>query len=253
MTFSSPYFLQIYRKEDGQIVGTAAQPSSPVKQPKGGRSAVSAGSGKGSGGNKRMPSKNIKPEANASAGVVESSECLSSLTGYSCELSNTLFDNSNKVKVEIIPQVDNDVYSSTSYSDLKSNVVEMWSSSPTEDVVASSSGAVFRPIKSEDAEAVANLESAEGKSSGTDYGGVIRHSSDDFGPNNSSFDKYISVHMKEEVCKEGGEEYDSEDTKSAASLTFREEDEDKLIIDEETMEVKQIVNLRGGGGEVKPA
>lgn len=202
-----------------------------------------------------MPSKISKAEAFASAsgGGVESSECLSSLTGYSCELSNTLFDSSNKVKVEIIPQVDNDVYSSANYGDLKSNVVEMWSSSPTEDVVASSSGAIFRPIKSEDAEAVANLESAEGKSSSAgDYGGVIRHSSDDFGANNSSFDKYISVHVKEEVCKEGGDEYDSEDTKSAASLTFREEDEDKLIIDEETMEVKQIVNLRGGDS-VKPS
>lgn len=247
-------FSQVYRKEDGRCVAAGAQPSSPVKQTKGGRSAVTAGSGKGSGSQKRMPSKNSKAEAFASGsgGVVESSECLSSLAGYSCELSNTLFDSSNKVKVEIIPQVDNDVYSTASYGDLKSNVVEMWSSSPTDEVVASSSGAIFRPIKSEDAEAVANLESAEGKSSAGDYGGVIRHSSDDFGANNSSFDKYISVHVKEEVCKDGGDEYDSEDTKSAASLTFREEDEDKLIIDEETMEVKQIVKMRTGE-VVKPS
>lgn len=209
---------------------------------------MTAASGKSVGAGKRMPAKSggrADAYTVTAAGVVEASECLSSLGGYSCELSNTLFDNSNKVKVEIMPQVDNDVYSSAGYGHLKGNVVEMWTSSPTDDAAAASSSSAvgFRPLRSEDAVAVANLESAEGKSTGVDYAGVIRHSSDDFGASNSSFDKYISVHVKEEVCKD---EYDSEDTKSAASLTFREEDEDKLVIDEETMEVKQIVNLRGG-------
>lgn len=157
----------------------------------------------------------------------ESPECLTPLNNYdNCELSSTFFDNSNKVKVEIIPQVDNDMYSSTStiYGDSKSTVVEMWpSSSP--------------PSSSRNMEEVS--AGAENSAKSPDYTSVIRHSSDDYGNSNSSYDKYISVHVKEEICKDNsGGEYDSEDTKSAASLTFREEDEDKLIIDEETMEVK---------------
>lgn len=122
---------------------------------------------------------------------------------------------------------------------LKIMLFEMWSSSPTEE---SSSG--FQTIKSiEEANVGAISENSTSKS--PDYRSVIRHSSDDYGNSSSSYDKYISVHVKEELCKDdtGGEEYDSEDTKSASSLTFREEDEDKLIIDEETMEVKQFVNV----------
>lgn len=220
--------------------------NSPLSPPplKSKRATTATSAAKG----KRTPSKN-KADS-----YQEPADGLPSLNNYdNCELSNTFFDNSNKVKVEIIPQVDNDMYSTSGaiYSDVKNNVVEMWSSSPTEE---SSSG--FRTIKSiEDARAAAMSENSASKS--PDYPSVIRHSSDDFGNSNSSYDKYISVHVKEEVCKDdtGGEEYDSEDTKSAASLTFREEDEDKLIIDEETMEVKQFVNVHSNetivGDEVR--
>ncbi|XP_065218187.1 uncharacterized protein LOC135844028 isoform X2 [Planococcus citri] len=188
---------------------------------------------------KRTPSKSAKsgdyPE---SATATSAAECLPTLNNYdSCEISNTFFDNSNKVKVEIIPQVDNDMYSSTSaiYSgDSKHNVVEMWPSSMSANEEGSSSN--FRNGRNIEEIATTTIESS---AKSPDYTSVIRHSSDDYGNSNSSYDKYISVHVKEEICKENsGEEYDSEDTKSAASLTFREEDEDKLIIDEETMQVK---------------
>ncbi len=194
----------------------------------------------------------------------DSSECLPTLNNYdSCELSNTFFDNSNKVKVEIIPQVDNDMYSSSAavYGEIKNNVVEMWPQPSLNE--ESTSG--FRTIKSiEDAAAAAaiavegSVEVADSSASKSpDYTSVIRHSSDDYGNSTSTYDKYISVHhLKDDGSKEGnaGEEYDSEDTKSAASLTFREEDEERLIIDEETMEVKQLGSLRmrqSGGDNAK--
>lgn len=177
--------------------------------------------------------KGKRSSAKSKSDYQETPECLPPLNNFdNCELSSAFFDNSNKVKVEIIPQVDNDMYSSTStiYGDAKNNVVEMWSSSPNED------GSNFRNARNIEEVATTTIESSD---KSPDYTSVIRHSSDDFGNSNSSYDKYISVHVKEEVCKDNsGEEYDSEDTKSAASLTFREEDEDKLIIDEETMEVK---------------
>lgn len=220
--------MQLNRRDDAS--NTGSPPSPPLKSSKRPSTAASTKA-------KRTPAKN-------KAGTcTDNSVGLPPLNSYdTCELSNTFFDNSNKVKVEIIPQVDNDMYSSGTaiYGNVKNNVVEMWESPPAED-----SSSSFRTIKSiEDARAGVISENSASKS--PEYAtSVIRHSSDDFGNSTSSYDKYISVHVKEEVCKDGNgvEEYDSEDTKSAASLTFREEDEDKLIIDEETMEVKQFVNV----------
>lgn len=194
---------------------------------------------------KRTPSKSSKAGEYPESATATTAECLPALNNYdNCELSNTFFDNSNKVKVEIIPQVDNDMYSSTSAiysSDSKNNIVEMWPSSMSNEEGSSN----FRNGRNIEEIATTTIENS---AKSPDYTSVIRHSSDDYGNSNSSYDKYISVHVKEEICKDNsGEEYDSEDTKSAASLTFREEDEDKLIIDEETMEVKSY-NVHGREG-----
>lgn len=182
--------------------------------------------------------KKNKTRNDATNSVSDGGDGLVALNSYdNGEVSSKFFDNSNKVKVEIIPQVDNEMYSSSSSSTNTtyglaahntSKSAEIWPS--THDDFRSG----FRTIRS--LEDVTTVSGNDGNSS--DYMSVIRHSNDDYGSGNA-YDKFISVHVKEEMADE---EYDSEDTKSAASLTFKEEDEDKIVMIKEKKQLADIKN-----------
>lgn len=174
--------------------------------------------------------KKSKNRNDAAGSVSDSADGLAVLSAYDDgEVSSKFFDNSNKVKVEMIPQVDNEIYSTSStstanaaYGLARNKTAELWQS--THDDLHGG----FRTIKS--------MEEASGNDGNSS--GVIRHSNNDCG-GESAYDKYISVHVKEETVDE---EYDSEDTKSAASLSFKEDDEDRSVTNKDKRQLANIKN-----------